>query len=184
LLGAWEPELPPGGRARILQEAAGNPLALLELPAAARERDDEQRLWGGLPLTERLERASPIASPTCLSRRGSSSSWPRSTTTNPSTRSCRRAVCSPERQAREELEDDRDREPTRLCAFQSSSEVAEPGHENSDGADGAEHSRDLQRTPTKAAAIEAARRRQGLDEFDGRRHIAPGSVGVGAGVPA
>src|SRR3954467_12228154 len=57
LLDASEPELPPGVRARILQEAAGNPLALLELPAAARERGEEQWLWGGLPLTERLHRA-------------------------------------------------------------------------------------------------------------------------------
>jgi DNA-binding CsgD family transcriptional regulator len=57
LLDASEPELPPGVRMRILHEAAGNPLALLELPAAAGERDDEQRLWGGLPLSERLERA-------------------------------------------------------------------------------------------------------------------------------
>jgi hypothetical protein len=53
-----------------------------------------------------------------------------------------------------------------LCAFQSPSDVAESGRENSDGA---EHNRDLQRTPTKAAAIEAAGKRQELDEFDGRR---------------
>src|SRR4051812_16695070 len=54
---ASEPEVPLAVRARILHEAAGNPLALLELPAAARERGDEQWVWGGLPLTERLERA-------------------------------------------------------------------------------------------------------------------------------
>jgi hypothetical protein len=36
-----------------------------------------------------------------------------------------------------------------LCAFQSSSNVAEPGRENSDGTDGAEHNRDLQRTPNE-----------------------------------
>src|SRR4051812_48326824 len=65
-----------------------------------------------------------------------------------------------------------------MRTFQSPSEVAESGRENSDGGDGAEHNRDLQRMSTKAAAIEAAGERQELDEFDGRRHIARGSVGV------
>jgi hypothetical protein len=41
----------------VLREAAGNPLALLELPALSDEREDEQGLPGGLPLSDRLERA-------------------------------------------------------------------------------------------------------------------------------
>ncbi|MET0512694.1 MAG: AAA family ATPase [Thermoleophilaceae bacterium] len=49
--------LPPGERARILREAAGNPLALVELPAIADRRDDEHLMPGLVPLTERLERA-------------------------------------------------------------------------------------------------------------------------------
>ncbi|HEX6583360.1 MAG TPA: ATP-binding protein, partial [Thermoleophilaceae bacterium] len=49
--------LPPGERARILREAAGNPLALVELPAVAGRLDDEPLMPGLLPLTERLERA-------------------------------------------------------------------------------------------------------------------------------
>jgi len=52
LLEAASPDLPRGARDRVLREAAGNPLALLELPAVASE--DEP---GSLPLTERLERA-------------------------------------------------------------------------------------------------------------------------------
>jgi DNA-binding CsgD family transcriptional regulator len=57
LLDDVAPELLPAARARILHEAAGNPLALLELPAVAGAQDDEQWVPGGLPLTERLERA-------------------------------------------------------------------------------------------------------------------------------
>src|SRR4051794_25419048 len=49
LLDASAPHLPLVVRAQVLREAAGNPLALLELPAAARA--------DGLPLTARLERA-------------------------------------------------------------------------------------------------------------------------------
>lgn len=57
LLDATAPQLPPGARTRVLSEAAGNPLALLELPAVVGRDDDEQWVTGGLPLTERLERA-------------------------------------------------------------------------------------------------------------------------------
>ena len=57
LLGAAAPSLAPTARNRVLREAAGNPLALLELPAVTAHPDGEPSLPGGLPLTERLERA-------------------------------------------------------------------------------------------------------------------------------
>src|SRR5918996_1670409 len=57
LLDAAAPELPIGTRTRVLREAAGNPLAILELPAVVGRHQDEQWMAGGLPLTERLERA-------------------------------------------------------------------------------------------------------------------------------
>lgn len=57
LLDAVAPGLPLTARNRVLREAAGNPLALLELPAVAGEPDDEPLVPGSLPLTERLERA-------------------------------------------------------------------------------------------------------------------------------
>jgi AAA ATPase domain len=57
LLDAAAPSLSASTRSRVLREAAGNPLALLELPAAAGQSGDEPSLPGGLPLTERLERA-------------------------------------------------------------------------------------------------------------------------------
>ena len=57
LLDAVAPSLPLATRTRILREAAGNPLALLELPAAAGALGDGQWVSGGLPLTERLEQA-------------------------------------------------------------------------------------------------------------------------------
>jgi DNA-binding CsgD family transcriptional regulator len=57
LLDAWAPELPPAERARVLRAAAGNPLALLELPAVVGGHEDASWAPGGLPLTERLERA-------------------------------------------------------------------------------------------------------------------------------
>ena len=57
LLDAAVPGLPLAARSRVLREAAGNPLALLELPAAAGHPGDEPPVPGGLPLTERLERA-------------------------------------------------------------------------------------------------------------------------------
>jgi len=48
--------LPAAVRARILREAAGNPLALLELPISARQNADDAAA-GDLPLTAKLERA-------------------------------------------------------------------------------------------------------------------------------
>ncbi len=57
LLGTHATDLDPTVRARILAEAAGNPLALVELPAAARDFD---LTWPGpapMPVTARLERA-------------------------------------------------------------------------------------------------------------------------------
>jgi len=57
LLDAAAPTLSRAARARILREAAGNPLALIELPAVVGRHEDEQWSPGGLPLTERLERA-------------------------------------------------------------------------------------------------------------------------------
>jgi DNA-binding CsgD family transcriptional regulator len=44
-------------RRRILEEAAGNPLALIELPAAAAELGTDSPQSGPLPLTARLEQA-------------------------------------------------------------------------------------------------------------------------------
>ena len=59
LLDASAADLTPGLRRRVLQIAAGNPLALLELPAALRL--DDTRIDGLSPgtvsLTSRLERA-------------------------------------------------------------------------------------------------------------------------------
>ena len=57
LLDAAAPELPLAARTSVLREAAGNPLALLELPVVAGGYEDEPWVSGGLPLTERLERA-------------------------------------------------------------------------------------------------------------------------------
>lgn len=51
------PQLPVATRARGVREAAGDPLALLELPAAVGRDLGEQWVPGGSPLTERLERA-------------------------------------------------------------------------------------------------------------------------------
>ncbi|MER6514893.1 LuxR family transcriptional regulator [Nonomuraea sp. NPDC001636] len=56
LLDACSPTLPPAVRARLLREAAGNPLALVELPIAAQTQDTKGPLPPGwLPLTTRLE---------------------------------------------------------------------------------------------------------------------------------
>ena len=49
--------LPAAARTRVLREAAGNPLAILELPAVVGRREDEPGPAGGVPLTDRLERA-------------------------------------------------------------------------------------------------------------------------------
>ena len=56
LLSTRAEELPPGLRARVLREAAGNPLALIELPKAlAGHEDDGTAPQAPLPLTVRLE---------------------------------------------------------------------------------------------------------------------------------
>jgi DNA-binding CsgD family transcriptional regulator len=55
LLGAAARQLPPLTRERLLSEAAGNPLALIELPIAAARQ--EPAGLSSLPLTERLEQA-------------------------------------------------------------------------------------------------------------------------------
>jgi DNA-binding CsgD family transcriptional regulator len=58
LLDARAPDLDAGARDRILVEAAGNPLALLELPLAVRAAlGKDGALPAVLPLTTRLERA-------------------------------------------------------------------------------------------------------------------------------
>ena len=57
LLDAASPGLAPTARWRVLSEAAGNPLALLELTAALGPPDGGEPVAAGLPLTERLERA-------------------------------------------------------------------------------------------------------------------------------
>ncbi|MEV4075498.1 helix-turn-helix transcriptional regulator [Nonomuraea fuscirosea] len=56
LLDAYSPTQRPTVRTRLLQEAAGNPLALIELPIAAETQDGKGPLPPGwLPLTTRLE---------------------------------------------------------------------------------------------------------------------------------
>ena len=59
LLDAHAPDLAAATRARVLREAAGNPLALLELPRALRSRPHAsgQALPPILPLTDRLQTA-------------------------------------------------------------------------------------------------------------------------------
>jgi predicted ATPase len=57
LLDASAQQLTLAERNRILHEAAGNPLALIELPLAATRLAPGASEPGGLPLTERLERA-------------------------------------------------------------------------------------------------------------------------------
>ncbi|HEX4734774.1 MAG TPA: AAA family ATPase [Thermoleophilaceae bacterium] len=57
LLDAFMPQLSAATRNRVLREAAGNPLALLELPAVVGRDLDESRVPAGVPLSERLERA-------------------------------------------------------------------------------------------------------------------------------
>ncbi|HWM11182.1 MAG TPA: AAA family ATPase [Solirubrobacteraceae bacterium] len=59
LLDAAAPGLPHTARNHVLREAAGNPLALLELPAVSAS-DAEPSVPGSLPLTERLERAFAV----------------------------------------------------------------------------------------------------------------------------
>lgn len=55
VLDAHAPGLPVELRGRLLEEAAGNPLALVELPRGAKGPSADAMPW--LPLTERLERA-------------------------------------------------------------------------------------------------------------------------------
>src|SRR6516162_8809715 len=55
LLDLEAPGLPWDLRSRLLREASGNPLALMELPRAIQAAEDCEARW--LPLTERLERA-------------------------------------------------------------------------------------------------------------------------------
>ena len=57
LLDRRAPGLPVAVRERLLEEAAGNPLALMELPTALKNASGEARLPAWLPLTTRLERA-------------------------------------------------------------------------------------------------------------------------------
>jgi DNA-binding CsgD family transcriptional regulator len=59
LLDATDPDLDAAARARVLADAAGNPLALVELPVALRSAPAADRavLPPVLPLTARLERA-------------------------------------------------------------------------------------------------------------------------------
>jgi DNA-binding NarL/FixJ family response regulator len=59
LLDAGAPHLHPGLRERLLEQAAGNPLALVELPTVLRSEhlSNGELLPSRLPLTARLERA-------------------------------------------------------------------------------------------------------------------------------
>ena len=66
LLDTAAPGLAPTTRSRVLVEAAGNPLALLELPAAGGAAAGSDSLPGGLPLTERLERAFSSSDGCCM----------------------------------------------------------------------------------------------------------------------
>src|SRR5260370_19692428 len=49
--------LDPVMRERVLEEAAGNPLALVELPLTAGQHDSRGAVNGWIPLTRRLEQA-------------------------------------------------------------------------------------------------------------------------------
>ena len=57
LLDAVAPGISLSTRRRVLGEAAGNPLALIELPAVVGRSEGEQWAAGAVPLTDRLERA-------------------------------------------------------------------------------------------------------------------------------
>ncbi len=57
LVDATAPELGETERGRVLDEAAGNPLALLELPIALREPNAAVPMPGRLPLTTKLEQS-------------------------------------------------------------------------------------------------------------------------------
>ena len=77
-------------RRRVLGEAAGNPLALVELPIAWRHLPEGSLLAEWVPLTARLEQAFARASPGLASRYGPHCWSPRSTTATRSARSSRR----------------------------------------------------------------------------------------------
>jgi AAA ATPase domain len=94
LLDASAPQLSLEARTRVLREAAGNPLALLELPAAFGRLEDDRWLPGGLPLSERLERALRPGHPICPKRHGLSFWLPRWTTKTRSARSSRSRAAS------------------------------------------------------------------------------------------
>ena len=55
-------------RNRLLQEAAGNPLALIELPVAAARLEPGAPMPGVVPLTDGSSRPSPPGCPICPSR--------------------------------------------------------------------------------------------------------------------
>src|SRR4051794_6763782 len=74
LLDASAPGRAAATRTRVLQEAAGNPLALLELPAAVGSREDQRSMPGALPLTAASSGRSPPASASCPPRPARSSS--------------------------------------------------------------------------------------------------------------
>jgi DNA-binding CsgD family transcriptional regulator len=57
LLDASAHQLPSGVRDQLLEEAGGNPLALIELPIAAARPGPDSPMPGLLPLTQRLEQA-------------------------------------------------------------------------------------------------------------------------------
>jgi DNA-binding CsgD family transcriptional regulator len=59
LLHRRRPELPPADEGRLLEAAAGNPLAILELSKVV-DRAGEAALLGPIPLTQRLERSFAV----------------------------------------------------------------------------------------------------------------------------
>ena len=95
LVDAAAPGLPLATRNSVLHQAAGNPLALLELPAAVGRPGGEQSPSGGLPLTERLERAFAGPCRICPMPLAWSCWSARSATRMPSARSLRRPLASP-----------------------------------------------------------------------------------------
>ncbi|MEV0643619.1 AAA family ATPase, partial [Streptomyces sp. NPDC050619] len=79
LLDARWPGLAPAVRRRLLAEAAGNPLALVELPTALtdRQRFGQDPLPAFLPLSGRLEETFAAAIESCPHRPESCCCWPR-----------------------------------------------------------------------------------------------------------
>ena len=72
---------PPRGQARaqVLAQAAGNPMALIELAKVIADDPAASRRWAAepLPLTDRLSAVSPPGSPPCPARRKLRCCWPR-----------------------------------------------------------------------------------------------------------